>query len=67
MKPKEATALSKALEVPFPFGDFKGTILQFVPSKLLLWTAEKYSNDRIASAADLVWKDREATGTHYEE
>ena len=67
MKPSEAKALEQALKMPFPWGDFRGTVLQFVPSKLLKWSAENLDNDRKASACDLVWRHREETGTHYEE
>ena len=67
MKPAEAAKLEEAHQMPFPWGDFKGTILQFVPSKLLKWTAENYKNDRMATACSLVWQYREDTGTHYEE
>ncbi len=67
MKPTEAAKLEASLKMPFPWGDFKGTVMQFVPSGALKWTAENWKNDRVATAADLVWNDREATGTHYEE
>jgi len=67
MTPEEVKQLEVAQQVKFPWGDFKGTVLQFVPSKLLKWSAEKLDNDHIASACDLVWKFREETGTHYEE
>jgi len=68
MKPEEVKRLEAAQKTPFPWGEYKGTVLQFVPSKLLLWTATNYKgNDAIATACDLVWNYREDTGTHYEE
>ncbi len=68
MKPDQVKQLETAEKIPFPWGDFKGTILQFVPSKLLLWTATEYKgNDTIATACNLVWQYREDTDSHYEE
>ena len=67
MKPTGARELEIALRMPFPWGEFKGTPLNFVPSKLLKWSAEHLDNDAQASACDLVWNHREDTGTHYEE
>ena len=67
MTPEETEKLEAANTKLFPWGDFKGTVLQFVPSKLLKWTATNWKNDAMATACDLVWQYREDTGTHYEE
>jgi len=47
-----------------PYGKYEGKQLDDLPSKYLLWVAENWDNDRIASAADAVWRWREATGSH---
>jgi len=57
-------SIDVALTMFMPYGKYEGKQLDDLPSKYLLWVAENWDNDRIASAADAVWRWREATGSH---
>ena len=55
------------MNITFPWGKYKGWFMEDVPSKPLRWTAENYKQEFYARAADVVWRYREETSTHFEE
>jgi len=68
MKPEQVKAIEIAEKVRFIWGKFKGTHIQFVPSKLLKWSFENIEHkESFTDACKLVWQYREDTGTHYKE
>lgn len=60
MKPEEVKITQAALEFIMPWGKFKGTKMDLIPSGYIKWLARECDNDDIATKASLVdqWRDR---------
>ena len=54
-------------EVCWVKGKFRGRELSDISSSYLRWLAENCYIDRLATAADLVWRWREKYGEHIDE
>ena len=67
MKPEETERLMDALDTKMKWGAHKGKRLGDIPSGYLKWVAENWSDDRVATAADLVWSDRDNLNDHWED
>lgn len=50
-----------------PAGKHKGERLSELPSDYLYWVAENWSEDRIASAADSLYRERSDKSEHWYE
>jgi uncharacterized protein (DUF3820 family) len=68
MNPEEVNMIQRAEMTKVNWGvRFRGRSFRDLPSSYLKWIAENFSNDNIATAADIVWQWRERTGSHIDE